>query len=152
MTTEELKAILNKIHFMYRNSFVEIENPKRAALYVKIYEKQLCDLEYVDVDNAVDYYIQNNDTNFAPTIKRIREIASMEKNKRLNNVSSRRIETSEEVCANLYHEIMAKTKKTDDDWQTLERLKKYVMLFEGEGWQERYIAHFGKPREEFEKL
>lgn len=155
MTEQELRQVLNTIHLMYKNSFVDLENRQRADTYVEIYKRNLSDLEYQDVSKAVDTYIQENETNFAPTVHQIRYLAEKERNKRLKKDGNYvyRVETPEEVRCQMWHELMKKENKTDDDFYWLEQWKKDVELFEGEEHEERFKKHFGYyPKEYYERF
>ena len=62
--------------------------------------------------------------------------------------STLRIETPEEVMANIFHEEMKKPREKRN-YDLLDRTKYYAGLFQDD---EIYKKHFGKSREEFERI
>lgn len=131
-------------------AFNNIASEKRREIYVAQFTKHLGDLKFIDVSKAIDDYVANDEVNKSPTLAVIRRKAIREREKRhaKEGKSTRRIETPEEVMANIFHEEMSKPRE-QRDYFLLERTKYYAGLFQDD---EAYRKHFGKSREEFERL
>lgn len=150
MTREDIITILNDLYLVYPRLFKDIEDPRRKERYVSLYTKYLGDYDIRDVKNALDVYIKSENGRKEPSFNDLINISNIEKRKRESKEGSggRRIETPEEVMANLFHEEMKKPREKRNE-ELLEMTKYYAGLFQD---PERYRAHFGAYREEFEKL
>lgn len=115
------------------------------------WERKYGDLsDYEAFIEALYSFESNSDYSNPPTTKQWRSEYRNAKN-RLDSKkgkSSRRIETPEEVMANIFHQEMAKPREKRN-YDLLDRTKYYAGLFQDE---QAYIKHFGKPRAEYERM
>lgn len=161
--TDIQKEVMPQAQTMWPKSFQYEQAPntegwdKRCALWQRQFAKAglCCD----DIMNALEYINANDDKDTIPTIAKIITQGQLEKKNRLSKdkTTGRRIVTPEEDCANEYIQIMqsvvdGKAKKTQELVDYLQKLKPYYLLFYGDGWEERHEKHFGKRREDFERL
>lgn len=153
MNRAECVKALNEFQVLFPNYY---RNTDRDYLQrvVDSWTRKYSDLKYDDVIEAMYQYDKESDYTSAPSTKTIRAIAVKIRNQRQEkaNGKHKRIVTPEEDCWMEYKQLMTKGKyMTMDDINRAKALQKYALLFEGEGWEQRYIRHFGKPRKEFER-
>ena len=150
LNRDEIVDILNDLYLVYPRLFKDIENPKRRDRYVGLYTKYIGEFKHIDVKKALDKYIASELGKNSPSMNDLIHYSKIERQKRESEEGSgrRRIETPEEVMANMFHQEMAKP-HDKRDYDLLERTKYYVNLFQD---PEAYKKHFGKSREEFERL
>lgn len=157
MTSAEAKMLLQEIGYGYPNFFVP-SNETELQGKIEFYRARLDKFEYTDVINGFYNYVENTSDKYAPSIKQLKEFAELAKRKRLNKQgkATRRIVTPEEDMANEYIEIMNRAKKrgsmTDEEDRQVHILLPYYEMFFGPHKDELYLKHFGKSREEFERL
>lgn len=147
MTSTEIFRALNEFIALYPNYY---KNQSRESMeriarsWMKKYEEVT---DYDTFINALYEFERSSDYSNPPTTKQLLDLyKSM--GVRKNKSSERRIETPEEVMYQLYLKEMKKPADKRDE--TLIRMcLPSAKLFND---PEAYRRHFGKPREEFEKL
>lgn len=70
MTKQETLKILAILKTMYPEQFKNVD----GKLLADIWQEQLSDCSYQDIDKAVRAYIATNETNFAPSIGKLRSM------------------------------------------------------------------------------
>lgn len=150
MTREDILEVLNTLNTLYPMAFNNLSSERRREIYITQFTKQLGDLKLVDVQSAIDKWVSSDESGKSPTLSVIKTMAKRERNKRQSKEgnSTLRIETPEEVMANIFHEEMKKPREKRN-YDLLDRTKYYAGLFQDE---QAYIKHFGKPREEYERM
>lgn len=71
MTRKETAKILAVLKVAYPSSFVRVDDEK---LMLAVWHDSLSDCDYADVDKAVKVYIATNESNFAPSVGKIRKL------------------------------------------------------------------------------
>lgn len=154
MTDKEMKDLFRDIAVEYPN-FIRNENDRATNDKINLYLKELEQFSCEDVSNGFRTYLNSDRYCYPPHLKDLKDFAKMEQNKSKtkSRCNKRRIITAEEDCANEYKELMSKNKNpTGERKEYCKKLAPFYLLFNGNGWEERYEKYFGKPREEFEKL
>lgn len=157
LTYAEMKLLLQEIGYAYPNFFVPSNETERDGK-IEFFRERLGEREFTDVRNGVYKYIDTVSDKYAPTIKQLKQYADIAKRERLNKQGkrTRRIAAPEEDAAHEYIEIHQRAKKRgyflpEEERQCL-GLRKYYEMYYGPHKNENFINHFGKPREEFERL
>ena len=144
MLTNELYKCINTYMGLYPYA---IKSEQQRDFFFQIWQRRYGNYDCNTLIDTLFWIDEHAETKQEPTTKQIMTVY-----KSLSKESDGyRIETNEEVLCNLFHEEMAKP-YDKRDYELLDRIKWTVPLFEGDGWEERYKAHFGKYREEYEKL
>ena len=150
MTSNDIRKALNEFITLYPNVYRGY-NQVQLDKVAESWERKYGDLQdYEAFIEALYNFETNSEYSSPPTTKQWRSEYKNTKN-RLDSKkgkSVRRIETPEEVMANLFHQEMAKP-HNKRNYDLLERTKYYAGLFQDD---EIYKKHFGKSREEFERI
>ena len=158
MNRTEALELIKTIGDMYPNAYKDINNEERATRQKELMVKHLGEYEYTDVINGLHSYFDSEKGRYVPSMHDLKDWANIKKRERLarQGIKTRRIVAPEEDASNEYIEIFQTAKKrgsfTEEEERKLKRLKKYYEMFNGPHKDENYIRHFGKPREEFERL
>ena len=127
-----------------------IKSEQHRDILFSIWERRYGDYDCNTLIDTLYKIDEEAETKQEPTTKKIMAVYKSLYERKIGR-SGRRLVTNEETLCNLFHEEMKKPYDKRDYW-LLDQIKWTVPLFEGEGWEERYKAHFGKYREEYEKL
>ena len=142
---------MNELHMCF-NTYMglwskSVWSAEQRDIIFETWRRRYLEYNYQAMMDTLYWIDEHAETKQEPTTKQIMTVyKSLSKEN-----SGYRIETPEEVLCNLFHEEMRKPHDKRDYW-LLDHIKWAVPLFEGEGWEERYKAHFGKYRKEFESL
>lgn len=147
MTSIEIQRAINEFISLYPNYYRNL-SPDSMHNIMKSWERRFEKVEdYKTFIDAMYEYDSKSDYPNPPTTKQLLDMYNVLRSRKKSG-SARRIETPEEVMANMFHEEMAKP-HDKRDYDLLERTKYYANLFQD---PDAYKKHFGKSREEFEKL
>jgi hypothetical protein len=150
LSRDEIKTILNDFYLVYPSMFKDIEDPRRKDRYISLYEKYIGCFTYEDVTRGLEKYIQSEQGKYSPSIHDIIGFSKVEQKQRLRKEgnSDARIETPEEVMYQIYlNEMKKEPGKRNED--LIRRCLPAAKLFNE---PEAYKRHFGKTREEYERL
>ena len=150
MNRTEMASCLNTLYLAYPRMFERLDDPVRKENYLQLYGRHLNEFTFQDLQKAIDSYIASDSGKYQPSITELKRLAERERKKRLykENAGERRIETPEEVMYNIYLEEMEKPINQRNEWLIRQCLPAAKIMTDAE----EYIKHFGKPREEYERL
>lgn len=158
MNSTEALELIKTIGDMYPSYYKDINNEERAERQKILIVRHLGDYEFTDVINGLHAYFDSEKGRYAPTMRDLKDWAIIKKRERLakQGIKTRRIVAPEEDAAHEYIEIHQRAKKRgyflpEEERQCL-GLRKYYEMYYGPHKDENFINHFGKPREEFERL
>ena len=158
MNRTEALEVIRTIGDMYPNAYKDVDNQDKANRQVNLMLRYLDKFEYTDVINGLYGYYDSEKAKYSPSVRDLKEFARIAKRNRetKQGIGHRRIVTPEEDMANEYIEIMNRAKKrgsmTDEEDRQVHILLPYYEMFFGPHKDELYLKHFGKTREEFERL
>ena len=144
MTSTEIFRALNEFLALYPNYY---KNQSRESMerVAKSWMKKFESVDdYDSFVNALYEYERNSDYSNPPTTKQMLDLYNANKSRKKE--AGRRIETPEEVMYQIYQNEMMKDNRDED---LMEMCRPASRLFTD---KEAYKRHFGKYREEFEKL
>ena len=150
MNRTEMASCLNILYLAYPRMFERLDDPERKEAYLQLYGRHLNEFDFKDVKNAIDSYISSDSGKYQPSIAELKRLSEQEKKERIfhETKGSRRIETPEEVMYNIYLEEMDKPADKRNEWLIRQCLPAAKIMTD----PNEYRRHFGKPREEYEKL
>jgi len=149
LTSTEIYRALNEFMSLYPNYYKNQsrESMERVAQsWMRKFDKVT---DYNTFIDALYEFEQKSDYPNPPTTKQMLDLYRTVKMRKASEKgqSGRRIETPEEVAAQIFHQEMEKPREKRN-YDLLERTKYYAGLFQDD---EAYKKHFGKYREEYEK-